>query len=154
MALELLLLLFLLLLLVVRRKRGPDGFPPGPPNLPLLGSLPFVMGDGKRPSFFHGSRKLVEKYGKVDQRIIQLVDVRQLTSPYLICYQVVGFHLGRMPVVLVSDFAALRAVLRHPATAARPPIDPLNEAKVGHDAPNLEGSAPGILLTHVRRMAS
>ncbi len=63
---ECLLLLCCLLLLLLRFLfRRPPGFPPGPPRLPLVGSLPFAVGGGKKPSLFHGSRDLVRKYGKV-----------------------------------------------------------------------------------------
>lgn len=103
-------------------------FPHSSHSLPLLGSLPFVSGDGPRPSLFHGSRSLVEKYGKV-----------------------VGFHVGRMPAVLVSDFSALREVLRSADACSRPPIYPFNQAKAGHQAPNLEGRGPGILLSQVKK---
>ncbi len=55
----------LIYVLVKRSMRKPDKFPPGPPKLPMVGSLPFAFGNGKTPSLFHGSRQLVRKYGKV-----------------------------------------------------------------------------------------
>ncbi len=63
-----------------------------------------------------------------------------------------GLYLGGSPAVLVSDLAALRHLLgrSHGACAGRPPIYPLNETKAGHDAPNLEGRGPGMLLSQGR----
>ena len=82
------LLVFLLLLVIhlLLRKHclKPPKFPPGPPRVPMLGSIPFLKNEGEDQTsvcLFHISRQLVKQYGKV-------------------C----GFYLGRQKVVIVSDF--------------------------------------------------
>jgi hypothetical protein len=59
-------------------------FPPGPPKLPILGSLPFL---GTKGSFLHTMKSLSEKYGPV-----------------------VGIYLGSKPVVIISDYAILKGM--------------------------------------------
>ena len=57
-----LVVLFLVLTLVwvYKKTRKPRGFPPGPPRLPWVGSLPFLHGSGKNFSLLNG---LTEQVG-------------------------------------------------------------------------------------------
>jgi len=43
-------LLVLLLAWILDGSRKPKGFPPGPPRLPLLGSIPFLIGTTRKRS--------------------------------------------------------------------------------------------------------
>ena len=62
--------------------RKHNKFPPGPPKLPILGSLPFL---GTQGSFLHTMKHLAGKYGPV-----------------------VGLYLGSTPVVIISDYTILK----------------------------------------------
>ena len=67
--------------------RKPDKFPPGPPKLPVVGSLPFI---NKKGSFIHSIIYTVEKYGKVS-----------------------GVFLGRKPVIFIADYNILKGIQTH-----------------------------------------
>jgi len=80
-----LIVITLAIILVIKTTKKPSKFPPGPPRLPLLGGVPFLM---QRGSLWHGLRKLVAEYGTVS-----------------------GFYFGNTPVVVVADCQALRGEL-------------------------------------------
>lgn len=68
------------------RTRKPKKFPPGPPRLPVLGSLPFI---GVKGSFVHSLKYVANKYGPVS-----------------------GIFLGNMPAVIISDYNLIKGKLR------------------------------------------
>jgi len=68
--------------LFFKSTRKPEKFPPGPPKLPLVGSVPFV---GVKGSFLHTMKYVVEKYGPVS-----------------------GIFMGSKPALIISDFNILK----------------------------------------------
>ena len=62
--------------------RKPEKFPPGPPKLPMIGSLPFLSKTG---SFSHTMIMMAKKYGPVS-----------------------GIFLGSKPTVIVADYNILK----------------------------------------------
>jgi len=72
----------LLAYLIYKSSRKPEKFPPGPPKLPLIGSLPYL---GTTGSFAHSIIEVVQKYGPV-----------------------AGIFLGSKPAVFVADFDILK----------------------------------------------
>ena len=78
-----LLIIFVILLVTwfYLNTRKPKNFPPGPPRLPMIGSLPFIAGSGPRPSFLHGIIKQVKSHGPI-----------------------FGFYFGGMPAVVIADY--------------------------------------------------
>ena len=72
----------LLGILWYKSTRKPERFPPGPPKLPLVGSLPYLNKSG---SFARISIDLAKEFGPV-------------------C----GLYLGRKPTVVVSDYNILK----------------------------------------------
>ncbi|XP_076036484.1 uncharacterized protein LOC143022242 [Oratosquilla oratoria] len=72
----------------------PKDFPPGPPIMPLLGSLPF-MGAPSTKTFF----KLQEKYGKV-----------------------IGFRMLTLKGVVLCDTDVIKEVMHQIGSTGRPPI--------------------------------
>jgi hypothetical protein len=64
------------------RTRKPAKFPPGPPRLPVLGSLPFIDVKG---SFVHSMKYVAEKYGPV-----------------------AGIFLGNKPTIIISDYNIIK----------------------------------------------
>jgi hypothetical protein len=72
----------LLTYLIFKSTQKPDKFPPGPPKLPVIGSLPYLSRTG---SFAHTIIKIVNKYGPVT-----------------------GFFLGNKPIIIVADYAILK----------------------------------------------
>ena len=57
-------------------------FPPGPPKLPIVGSIPFLAVKG---GFIHTLIYVVEKFGPVS-----------------------GIYLGSLPTVIISDYNILK----------------------------------------------
>jgi hypothetical protein len=67
------------------RTRKPKKFPPGPPRLPILGSLPFFEVKG---SLIHSIKFVAEKYGPV-------------------C----GLYLGNEPAIILSEYNIIKGQL-------------------------------------------
>ncbi len=110
---------------LINSIRRPVDFPPGPPRVPILGSLPFVAPFkssvfGINFSFLGAKEKLAEKYGNV-------------------C----GFFMGTTPVVLISDPDVMRDAFRKDETAAFAlgRIQATNRTG-GHK--RTDGTAPGV----------
>ncbi len=89
--LYLIILIILVLVWIVRGTHRPELFPPGPPRLPLIGSLlcMHMQGTSNSPSLLHSFQDAWKKYGSV-----------------------VGFYLGSFPAVLVSDFQLVRELFK------------------------------------------
>ena len=83
-----------------RSTKKPANFPNGPPRLPFVGSLPFVVRwvDGQ-PSIIKGLEELALKYSKV-----------------------FGFYRGRHPVVNISDYDLAKDILWREQCTGRPPF--------------------------------
>jgi methyl farnesoate epoxidase/farnesoate epoxidase len=110
------------------RTCKPSSFPPGPPRIPIFGSLLHLGGDGPRGfCVFHGIRQMVRRHGNL-----------------------VGMYMGSRPTVVVSDLDTLRTLFKMEAVSSRPPVRPFNEARVGHELAELGGRSPGIVNTHGR----
>ena len=105
----------------------PKNFPHGPPRLPIVGSLPFMMKDFKSGrSILHNFQYVTAKYGKC-----------------------VGLYLGPKQAVLISDFEMIKEALKMKETSQRPPLFPSNESRIGHDLPNVpKGGALGLFLSN------
>ena len=80
-------------------KESWEGFPPGPPNLPLIGSLPFLGGADMREPL----RRMREKYGDV-----------------------FTVYVGVQRMVVLASYAAIKEalVIRGHAFAGRPQWHP------------------------------
>ena len=120
-------LIAIIILLIIKLCTKPKNFPPGPPRLPIVGSLPFIISSKKSSgSLIHNFQHVTAKYGKC-----------------------VGFYLGPRQTVLLSDYHMLKEVMKMKEAALRPPLIPSNEARVGHDLPNVpKGDALGIFLSN------
>ena len=87
---KMLIFIFVALLLtwIYLSTRKPKNFPPGPPRLPMLGSLPFMTGSGSSPSLLHGIIDQVKAHGPI-----------------------VGFYFGKTPAVVLADYKLVRGWL-------------------------------------------
>ena len=72
----------LLIYLVAKSFRKPERFPPGPPKLPIVGSMPYLSKTG---SLLHVIKEAVEQYGPI-----------------------VGIYLGSKPTIFVADYNMLK----------------------------------------------
>nr|ARG41840.1 cytochrome P450 CYP304A1 [Bactrocera dorsalis] len=77
----------------------PEGFPPGPPRIPLFGSYLFMMLANKK--YLHKGVLKFTKWYKSD---------------------IVGFHVGSFPVVAVHNYEGVREVLNRREFDGRPEI--------------------------------
>ena len=77
----------------------PRNFPPGPPKLPLIGSVPFLSTKDKkhRGDSLIRNQELVQKYGKT-----------------------FGFFIANQPFVIFSDYEIMKEVFRKDTTTYRP----------------------------------
>lgn len=106
-------------------SQKPPNFPPGPPRLPFVGSLPYLTGGpSDKGGLFSITRLLVGKYGKV-----------------------AGFWLGWTPTVLISDYDLVKQALKKDELSDRPVLTPGNLIRPGGDAPELHGRFPGIIFS-------
>ena len=89
--------IFLLpLLLLVLKSRKAKNFPPGPPRLPLIGSLPYLTDFAHQHSLIHINRKMSAQYGKIW-----------------------GCYFGNTPVVKISDYDLAKEVFSSDDVTAR-----------------------------------
>lgn len=102
-------IVILLVVWIYKRTKKPDKFPPGPPRVPIFGSLLFLRDDTlKPPCLFHVFKNLNEDYGPL-----------------------VGFYVGNNPSVLVSDYNIVKDLFKKDELALRPPLLPNNEFRSG-----------------------
>lgn len=101
-------LVILLVLWVIKGSRKPANFPPGPPRVPLLGSVPYLKDKVKPPCIFHSFMNLKKDYGTI-----------------------VGFYIGNNPTVLVSDYEVVKELFKKEELSYRPSLSPHNEHRVG-----------------------
>ena len=111
-----------------KRTQKSTNFPPGPPRLPVVGSLPYIT--GKQQNLLLGLRDMVSKYGPV-----------------------VGYYIGSTPIVLVSDFEILKQICKLDSMSYRPSISPLHFFREGWETiqsspGNNQGRAPGIIFSN------
>ena len=123
------LVVFVAVLIVIwiyKQTRKPAKFPPGPPRLPILGSLPFLVGSKKRSSPLSGIDDNIKKYGPV-----------------------FGFYFGQAPAVVLADFESVRETFKLESLASRPPLVPINEVRPGCEYLDAEnwGRAPGVIMS-------
>lgn len=122
------ILLTLILLVLVLRKyifiAKPKDFPPGPPNLPFVGAIPYFMKDG---SLIQGIRRVVDQYGPIS-----------------------GVFFGNKPAVIIADYLTLKEVFKSEDAIFRPKIIPANFLRPGHEdlVGDNEGQAPGVILSN------
>ena len=124
--------LVLFLFLVYKSTRKPQGFPPGPPRLPIIGSLPYILDKPKNSkenlTLFYGVTKLLKKYGKL-------------------C----GFYVGKDPVIVVADYQDLKALMKLDELTYRPDFYPMNEYRYGNyylKGTRDEGAVIGVSMTN------
>jgi hypothetical protein len=108
-----------------KRCQKPLNFPPGPPRLPILGSVPFLPTN----NFLHNSIHLKARYGNV-----------------------VGLYFGNTPVLIVSDLHLAKELFKQDVASGRP-IDPFIGAfpgmeKLAQNFPYLKKARPGVFRTH------
>lgn len=114
-----------------RNTQKPANFPPGPPRLPLLGSLPFMKRAGHPFNLLHAWYYAAEKWGPL-----------------------VGFYLGAGPAVLINDLDILKDLFKRDELAARPSVAPNDEHRIGSELlrkshPEMgKGRQPGPIIAH------
>jgi len=81
-----LILIGVFICLVIFMQRKPAKFPPGPPRIPIIGSLPFL---GEYKTTFARVNGLTEKFGSI-------------------C----GFYAGGRPVVILGDLESIKQVYK------------------------------------------
>ncbi|XP_030371694.1 probable cytochrome P450 304a1 [Scaptodrosophila lebanonensis] len=77
----------------------PVGFPPGPPRIPVFGSYLFLMLVNHK--YLHKAALAISKWYKSD---------------------IIGFHVGKYPVVVVHNGAGVREVLNNQVYDGRPAL--------------------------------
>lgn len=94
---SLLSVIFILLIVIgfLFRKKKSRNFPPGPPNLPIVGSVPYLLGyNGVLDTFFN----LTKKYGPI-----------------------LGYISNGRPKVILGDADMIRKIFSLPEVTSRPP---------------------------------
>ena len=59
---------------------------------------------------------------------------------------VFGFYIGSEKFIIISKFELVRDLFKKDEVADRPPFEPYNETRPGHDFPGLDGCPPGIVF--------
>ncbi len=96
--------IILFLIWVYKRTQKPEAFPPGPPRVPVLGSVPFLKGK----SFLHIMVDLKKRFGSL-----------------------YGLYLGNQATVIISDLEIAKEIFKQEESAARPPVVPYQESFPG-----------------------
>ncbi len=97
-------IVILFILWVYKRTQKPKDFPPGPPRVPVLGSVPFLKGN----NFLQNIIDLKSRFGDF-----------------------YGLYLGNQPTIVISDLAIAKEVFSKEETAARGPVVPYQESFPG-----------------------
>jgi len=124
------LLVVLTLLCYLQARRRPKLFPPGPPRLPILGSLPYLA---QYPTLYLRMWDLTEKYGDI-----------------------FGFFVARQPVVVLSRMDLIQQVLKLDAASGRPNLITNSLIRYGDDTgenPTGLSQSKGALWKEQRRFA-
>ena len=95
----------------------PDKFPPGPPILPFVGSLPFLPPEVKQ--------------GKIKFQTY----LQQAYGP------IAGVYMNNRPVVIVSEFNLIKDLYKRYEASGRPIRKPFHELRFGSE----DGSQRGLL---------
>ena len=82
--------------LLLKRVQKPARFPPGPPRLPFLGSLPFLSDSKPGNPALRVGAKMAQEYGRFW-----------------------GCYIGNTPMVTISDFKVAKRLLSLDATSDR-----------------------------------
>ena len=73
--------------------KRPDEFPPGPPHLPIIGSIPFLKGKGIEKFVGHE----IASYGPIT-----------------------GFFVGAYPLVMINDWKLAKSLFAREEFSGRP----------------------------------
>ena len=110
----------------------PANFPPGPPRVPMLGSVTHMKNPwSSQPSLFWGVYQLQKRYGDT-----------------------FGIYLGNMPAVVLAKYEDIKEVLGSEDAASRPPTYP-NDIRTGWEHPEKadpvmnKDRSPGVILSNV-----
>jgi len=117
---ELVAILVVLLLVFIKNLRKPWKYPPGPPALPIIGSIPFLP------------TKVLQGFG------VSLQDYMADTYG-----DVSGLYIANVSMVFVSDVEILKALFKSDLMEDRPPISPYHEIRLG----TKETGARGLLFS-------
>jgi len=101
------ILILLVVLFLVQRWKHPrmkKNYPPGPPKLPLLGSLPFLGMDNINETYF----KLAAKYGKT-----------------------FSIQIGPEDIIISSDFSLIHKLFKDKRMIGRPSLGKLDVVRFG-----------------------
>ena len=116
------LFLVLFLIWVYKSSVKIKNFPPGPPKLPILGGIPWIV-QGTKGNAIQSLQKLHNNYGKVT-----------------------GFYIANSKFIVISDVELVKEAFKNEHLADRPDMKPFNKFRLGHDFPTLTG-APGLALS-------
>lgn len=146
-----------ILLLIYKGTKKPNRFPPGPPRLPIIGSLPYInirSNPSEPPSLMTGilqGRNNVIQTNRLPKKAAHTLYYR-VTTYYKILYlttnllliavskygNVVGFYVGNEPQVAIADFSLIKDLMKRDDTASRPKMAPFQDIRPG-------GTIKGIL---------
>ena len=114
------------------KSRKSKNFPPGPPRLPMVGSV----------------TNLSSKSREKDGNVIKVNPLLNLMDKF---GDFVGFYLGPNPTVIIRDYKTVKTLLNMNQTTGRPSFYPINELRPGWEAlkgTENEDQIHGVGFTH------